>query len=81
MGYTEAALVLILSTTSGEILDKQIVRTFAKDYHCIQFYFDPRYNKHLQQHGFDYWLKHREYAQPGYTISFRCKNVGPYYTA
>ena len=32
MGYTEAPLVLILSTTPGEILDKQIVRTFAKDY-------------------------------------------------
>ena len=81
MGYTEAALVLILSTTSGEILDQQVVRTFAKDYHCVQFYFDPKYERPLQQHGFDYWLEHRKYAQPGYTISFRCKSVGPYYTA
>lgn len=81
MGYTEAVLVLILSTSSGEILDKQIVRSFVKDYHCVQFYFDPQYNEYLQQHGFNYWLEHREYAQPGYTISFRCKSVGPYYTA
>ena len=81
MGYTEAALVLILSTSSGDVLDKQIVRTFAKDYHCVQFYFDPRYEKTLQQHGFDYWLKNRQFAQPGYTIQFICKHIGPYYTA
>ncbi len=81
MGYTEAALVLILSTTSGDILDAKIIRTFAKERHCVQFYFDPQYDKHLQQHGFNYWLEHTEYAQPGYIISFRCKNVGPYYTA
>lgn len=81
MGYTEAALILILSTPSGDVLDKQIVRTFVKDYHCVQFYFDPKYQEAFQQHGFDYWLEHREYAHPGYTISFQCKNVGPYYTA
>jgi len=81
MGYTEAVLVLILSTSSGEILDKQIVRSFVKEHHCFQFYFDPQYNRSLQQHGFDYWLNNREYAQPGYTIRFHCKSVGPYYTA
>jgi len=81
MGYTEAVLVLILSTSSGEILDKQIVRSFVKDWHCVQFYYDPKYTRPLQQHGFDYWLANKEYAQPGYTISFQCKHVGPYYTA
>jgi len=81
MGYTEAALVLILSTSSGEILNAEIVRTFVQDWHCVAFKLDPKYDKHLQQHGIDYWLKNKEYAQPGYTISFRCKNIGPYYTA
>lgn len=81
MGYTEAALVLILSTSSGDILNAKVVRTFAKDWHCVAFRLHPKYEKHLQQHGYDYWLEHREYAQPGYRISFQCKNVGPYYTA
>ena len=81
MGYTEAALVLILSTSSGEILNAEIVRTFVRDWHCVAFRLDPKYDRHLQKHGFDYWLEHKEYAKPGYTISFQCKNIGPYYTA
>jgi len=81
LGYTEAALVLVLSSTSGEILDKQIVRTFAKERHCVQFYFDPKYQEPLKQHGFDYWFKNKQYAEPGYQISFRCQSIGPYYTA
>lgn len=81
MGYTEAALVLILSTSSGEILDAEIVRTFVKDRHCVEFHYSPKYDSYLQQHGIDYWLKNRKYAHPGYTISFQCKEVGPYYTA
>ena len=81
MGYTEAVLVLILSTPSGQILDAKPVRTFVKDWHCVAFKLDPKYDQSLQQHGIDYWLNNREYAQPGYKISFRCKSVGPYYTA
>lgn len=82
MGYTEAALVLILSSSNtGEILDKKVVRTFVYDRHCIEFYYHPKYEKSMQQHGINYWIDNRHFAQPGYTISFRCKSVGPYYTA
>ena len=79
---TEAVLVLILtSNTTGQLIDAEIVRSFVKDWHCVAFRFDSKYDKHLQQHGIDYWLNNREYATPEYTISFQCKNVGPYYTA
>ena len=81
MSYIESALVLILSTSSGEIVEEQIVRTFAKERHCYIFYFDPKYQEPLKQHGFDYWLENRKFAEPGYQISFRCQSVGPYYTA
>ena len=81
MGYTEAVLILVLSTSSGETLNTQVVRTFVQDWHCVAFKLDSRYDKHLQQHGIDYWLNNEQYAKPGYTISFHCKSVGPYYTA
>jgi hypothetical protein len=81
MGYVEAALVLVLSTASGDIIDSKVVRTFVKDRHCTQFYYDPAYTNPFRQHALDYWLENREYAKPGYLISFRCKRVGPYYTA
>lgn len=81
MGYIEAALILVLSTSSGDVLESKTVRTFVKNHHCTQFYYDPKYNDSFRQHAFDYWLENMEYAKPGYSISFQCKRVGPYYTA
>ena len=81
MGYIEAALVLVLRTSTGEVLDTEIVRTFAKDRHCVQFYFDPQFDLHLQEHGINYWLGNKQYAKPGFVIEFICRKVGPYYTA
>ena len=48
MGYTEAVLILVLSTSSGETLNTQVVRTFVQDWHCVAFKLDSKYDKHLK---------------------------------
>lgn len=78
---TEAVLVLILSTADGDVLDYEPVRTFAKPKHCLIFNYHPKYEKKKLKHGYVYWHNHKEYAVPGFTITFRCKSVGPIYTA
>ena len=79
---TKAVLVLVLSTTdTGDIVDYKAVRSFQEEKHCIIFKLHPKFDQDKLDHGFDYWLDNRDYAKPGYTISFHCRAVGPIYTA
>lgn len=78
--YTEAVLVLIL--TSGDtVLDTKVVRAFKKPWHCAVFNHSEEHDNDRLAHGYRYWHKNKKYAQPGYTISFECRHVGPIYTA
>ena len=74
-------VIVLTNLSTGEIEHVEPARVFNKSWQCDTYLTNKKYDDFLKADFIHYFTTHKEYAQPGYSLSARCYLKPREYTA